>query len=326
MPEHGLVLGKFMPPHLGHRHLVDFARNFTSDLTLVVGSLAVEPIPGELRHAWMRELYPDLRVVHLTDENPQLPEERPDFWQIWRDSLARVAERPIDLLFASEPYGEPLARVLGARFIPTNAGRTLLPISASEVRRDPISHWSLLPANVQAYYARRVLLFGPESTGKTTLAQTLAETFSATLVPEYARSYLEGREENFGVAEMVDIARGQRASEEALARVGRPLLICDTDPLTTLLWSQELFGAAPEPLPTLARANPYHLILLLDVDVPWVKGSLRLRPQGREAFMTRCREALEEYGRDHVLVSGGWQERLEKACEAVRAMLCAPAR
>ena len=128
---HGLVLGKFMPPHQGHLYLIDFARHYTEDLTVVVGSLASEPIAGQLRWRWMREIFPQLRVVHLTDENPQLPHEHPDFWNIWRRSLERVAERPVDLLFASEDYGSRLAEELGARFIPTNGARELLTAPAS---------------------------------------------------------------------------------------------------------------------------------------------------------------------------------------------------
>ena len=80
----GMVLGKFHPPTLGHRYLVDFARHYVRDLTVVVGTLRREEIPGELRFRWMREMFPDVRVVHLTDENPQYPAEHPDFWDIWR--------------------------------------------------------------------------------------------------------------------------------------------------------------------------------------------------------------------------------------------------
>lgn len=320
MSEHGLVLGKFMPPHRGHLHLVDFAGSFTSDLTVVVGSLAAEPIPGSLRYTWMRELCPFARVVHLTDENPQLPEEHPRFWEIWRHSLQRVAGRRIDLLFASEPYGARLAEELGALFIPTNGGRELMPVSGSAVRQDPLAHWTLLPPPVQAYYARRVVVFGPESTGKTTLAQNLARELGATFVPEYARTFLRGREESFDSQDMLRISRGQYACEQALARAGRPLLICDTDPLTTLLWHQELFGEAPEPLQKLADHDSYELTLCLDVDVPWVEDELRLRPHGREQFLRRCCHALEVRGRRYLVISGSWEERWQKALEAVKSI------
>ena len=79
-----MILGKFMPPHAGHQYLVHFARNFVDRLTVLVCSLKSEPIAGELRYAWMRELFPDVRIVHITEELPQTPAEHPEFWTIWR--------------------------------------------------------------------------------------------------------------------------------------------------------------------------------------------------------------------------------------------------
>src|SRR5262249_56697885 len=85
----GRLLGKFLPPHLGHVYLVEFASRYVDQLTVVVCSLAREPIPGELRHRWMRELFPFDNVVHLRDELPQEPKEHPDFWALWKASLER---------------------------------------------------------------------------------------------------------------------------------------------------------------------------------------------------------------------------------------------
>lgn len=318
---HGLVLGKFMPPHQGHCYLIDFARHFADSLTVVVGSLAAEPIPGELRYLWMKELFPQVEVLHLQDENPQYPEEHPDFWEIWKASLERVITRPVDYLFASEAYGEKLAEVLRARFIPSNHSRSLIPISGTEIRRAPLKHWEFLPPVVRPHFAKRVLVFGPESTGKTTLSRQLAEEFGGAWVPEYARSYLEGREDSFTLSDMEIIARGQWASEEATLRQGKPLVVLDTDPLTTKLWSQELFGEVPESVELLAQQGLYDLTLLLDVDVPWVEDLQRYRPHRRREFYDMCVEALESAGRNYRVVRGNWNERWDLARESVKNLL-----
>lgn len=321
MSRHGLILGKFMPVHQGHQYLLDFARSMTSDLTVVVGSLGNEPIPGWRRVEWLTELYGNLEILHLTDENPQLPDEDPDFWNIWQRSLQRIVKRPIDLLFASEDYGARLAQVLGAKFIPTSGGRDLFEVSGTAVRENPRGHWAQLPPCVQAFYGKRVLIFGPESTGKTTLANWLAQRFEGLVVPEYARTYLRGREKDFGLEDMSWIAQAQRASEEASARRGRPLIFCDTDPLTTALWSQELFGEVPQAVEQAAEHNPYDVTLLLNVDVPWEQGPLRLRPHNRTQFFAQCRDALERRGRPFVTISGSWDERRERAVHAITNFL-----
>lgn len=316
----GLVLGKFMPPHLGHLHLIEFARSWVDELVVVVGTLAHEPIPGELRYAWMKELAPWANVVHLTDENPQDPSEHPEFWQIWRASLKRVVPEPIDWVFASEEYGKKLAEVLDAEFVPVDPSRTGLAISGSAIRADPLAHWEHIPRCVRPYFVKRVCIFGPESTGKSTLARDLAALYETVAVPEYARTLIETRGSSapFDEAAFERIARGQVASEEALARSANRLLFCDTDVLTTTIWSEELLGRCPDWLVAeAARHDHYDLTLLTDVDLPWVPDPVRYIPDGRRELFLRCRAALEKAGRRFVLIHGSGEERLARAVEAI---------
>jgi len=77
----GLVLGRFLPPHLGHQYLIDFAQNYVDELLLIVGTRPTDAIAGELRLSWIREMAPNARVIHVNDENPE--ETHPQFWQIW---------------------------------------------------------------------------------------------------------------------------------------------------------------------------------------------------------------------------------------------------
>ncbi len=316
----GLVLGKFLPPHAGHVYLVEFARRWADDLSVVVGTLAAEPIAGALRHRWVSELFPDLRVVHLTDENPQHPHEHPDFWGVWRRSLERVLPAPPELVFASEAYGPKLAEVLGARFVPVDAPREALPVSGTAVREDPWGHWAFLPRPVRPYFLKRVSIFGPESTGKTTLARALARRFGTLAVPEYARAWLEARGGRVDPEDMEPISRGQVAAEEALAPEATRLLVCDTDPLATTIWSRALFGECPASVDERALGRRYDLTLLLDVDVPWVGDPVRYLPGERRSFFERCEEALARAGRPYVIVRGDWRERFEQAERAVAAL------
>lgn len=317
----GMVLGKFMPPHLGHQYLVDFARHYTDELTVVVEHVRNEPIPSTLRFQWMRELFPSVNVVHLQEENPQDPSEHPEFWAIWQRSLQRILPYPPDLLFASESYGPKLANVLGAQFVPVDPARSIMPISGTKVREQPLVHWRYLPECVRPYYLKRVCVFGPESTGKSTLAARLADHFETPLVPEYARTLIELQGGELTASDMLTIARGQLASEDALARKANRLLICDTDALATSIWSEVLFGSCPEIITAQARARTYDLTLLLDVDVPWVSDVVRYLPHERRSFFERCERALEAQGRPFVVVRGTWDERWETARKAVQQLL-----
>lgn len=317
----GMVLGKFMPPHLGHLYLTEFAQAHVDHLTVVVGSLAREPIPGELRHRWMSELLPRATVVHLTDELPQDPSEHPDFWALWREALARVVPGPVDEVFASEPYGERLAAELGARFVPVDVARAAVPISGTAVRADPMRHWAYLPRCVRPYFARRVCVSGPESTGKSTLAARLAAHYRTVCVPEYARTYLEARAGHLTRDDLEPIARGHLASDEALSRNADRLVVSDTDLLLTTVWGDALYGGSTPWIAHHAAAQRFDLTLLTDVDVPWVADPVRYLPDERRSFFDRCEAALRRAGRPYVVLRGSWEERFARACVEVDALL-----
>ncbi|MFI5719794.1 AAA family ATPase [Nocardia sp. NPDC051750] len=317
----GMVLGKFLPPHAGHVYLCEFARNWVDNLSIVVGTLAAEPIPGSLRHRWMRELFPFDEVIHLTDELPQDPSEHPDFWNLWQESLRRVLPYPPDIVFASEPYGQPLAEILGARFVPVDLPRATVPVSGTAIRADPMGHWDYLPRCVRPHYVKRVSIFGPESTGKTTLARTLADTFETVWAPEWARTVLERRAGSLDGVDWTEFVHGQIATEEALARTANRLMFCDTDPLLTTVWADELLGECPPELFSAIGTRTYDLTLLTEPDVPWVANPVRYLPEGGARFAARCRAAVTAAGRSTVVLSGDWDTRLTTAVEAVEQLL-----
>ncbi|MEW6363518.1 MAG: AAA family ATPase [Acidobacteriota bacterium] len=317
----GLIIGKFMPPHLGHQYLVDFAREQVDRLTVLVCSIAAEPIPGTLRCKWMREMFPDVDVVHVTDENPQEPHEHSEFWQIWLDTIRRVVPRGPDYLFASEDYGWKLSDMLGAQYVPVDHARSLVPISGSRLRERPMENWGFIPPCVRPHFARRVCVFGPESTGKSTLARRLAEHYQTVYAAEYARGLLDFKHGRCDFDDIPRIARGHVASEEALARQANRVLFCDTDLITTVIWSEILFGECPEWIRREADRRGYDLYLLMDIDTPWVPDPQRYLPNDRESFLARCEAELTSRGRAYVKIGGSWTERFRRACEAVEPLL-----
>ena len=318
----GFVLGKFMPPHAGHVHLCEVAGRMCDELFIVVGSLAGEPIPGEQRVAWMRELMPRATVLHLTDELPQQPSEHPEFWQLWREALMRVlgGVRP-HLVFSSDAYGERLAAELGSQWIPVDPTRATFPTSGTAIRTAPMQHFSYIPRCVRPYFVRRVSVFGPESTGKSTLAAQLAAALHTICVPEFARTYLEARHGVLEAADMPFIVRGQSALEDSLARDADRVLVCDTDPLLTVVWYETLYGPAPDWLRAQAARRRYELTVLCDIDLPWVADPVRYLPDDRAGFFSRCERALRDVNRRYVIVRGSGPDRGQPALAEIRALL-----
>jgi HTH-type transcriptional repressor of NAD biosynthesis genes len=318
----GLVLGKFLPYHAGHAHLIRAARVRVDELVVLVCSLRREPIPGATRFGWVRDANPDCRVIHVTDEVPQTPEEHPDFWPIWTKLIERYAGR-VDTVFTSEDYGTELARRIGARHVCVDRQRLTAPISATAIRTDPIRNWEFIPREVRPFFALRVALLGTESTGKTTLAGSLARRFDTVMVEEYGRPYCDTRPAlSLELHDFEAIAWGQATWEDEGALDANRVLICDTDLHTTATWSDLVVGTRPEWLTAAARARHYDLIILLDhEDTPWVDDGTRVLSGRRAEHTRRLREELESAGRSYVMIGGDFDNRRREAERLVSALV-----
>lgn len=315
----GLVLGKFLPPHRGHQFLIETALAQCERLTVLVCSLAREPIAGVLRYAWLQEMFPQAHVVHVTDENPAYPHEHPDFWQIWTDTIRRHTDAPPDAVFTSEDYGVELAQHLGAQHVLVDLDRHNFPVSGTQIRANPLAYWEFIPPVVRPYFVKRVAVTGPESTGKTTLAAQLAARFDTVWTPEYGREYVDGGHalDDLTIGDIAAIAQGQQAREAAQARVANRILFCDTDLLTTTLWSRHFFQTCPDWIETAARAAHYDLTLLLAPDVAWVDDPQRVGAQFSAEFYDELKRKLAAYGRNFTEISGPYETRFAQAIQTI---------
>lgn len=168
----------------------------------------------------------------------------------------------------------------------------------------------------------KIVLFGPESTGKTTLSIQLAEHYQTVWVEEYARPYLQKVwDEEQRICELRDIipiAEGQMRLENDLAKKANKVLICDTDLLETKVYSEEYYGGLVDPLLDKAAVeNTYDLYLLTYIDTPWTPDDLRDRPEQREEMFNAFKKALDEYNRPYMLLKGDQEARFQTAVEAI---------
>ena len=132
--KHGFTLGKFMPPHTGHGLLIDEAARHVDRLTILVCSVAREPIPGKVRYEWMMKLYPHHNVIHVTDEVPSYPDQHPDFWTIWKMLFKKYLPVETAVFFSGEAYGDDVARHLGIGHIMVDRMKDMDGASATAIR------------------------------------------------------------------------------------------------------------------------------------------------------------------------------------------------
>ncbi len=172
----------------------------------------------------------------------------------------------------------------------------------------------------------KVVLFGPESTGKTTLAADLARYYNTVWVPEYAREYLQNKwnreRKTCEPKDLLPIAEGQMRMENKRAKKANKVLICDTDLLETKVYSEAYYIGHCDPiLEKYALENSYDLYFLTYIDVPWEKDDLRDKPLERERMFQYFKGTLDKFNRKYIILQGDKNTRLNKAIQHINKLL-----
>lgn len=305
----GVVCGRFLPVHRGHQYVIDVARGSVEDVLVLVFASPRDPIAGHVRVRWLRELYPGVEVQLVERDTAVV-----DIGELVR-AVALHRNDPPRYFFASEPAYAAAAIALGAQFVPVDPSRAVFPTSGTSLRADVIRHFDMLPPVVRPWFVRRVAVIGAESTGKSTLCAQLAAHYQTLHVPEYARTLAESRRGELDAEALVVAARGQLASEDALARSANRILFCDTEVRTAALWAERLYGDAS--LHPSAENRPYDLVLATSLEEPFVGRADRDQPAARAAFHAKLQAGHSRI----VQLAGDRARRLEIAIAEVDNLL-----
>jgi NadR type nicotinamide-nucleotide adenylyltransferase len=318
----GLVIGKFYPPHAGHKSLIQTALKGCDRLTVAVCHREDQRIPGELRARWLREIHPQAEVMVVKDLLLD------DDSKAWADYTREFLGYAPEVVFTSEDYGRTYATFLGAEHVLVDKERARVPVSATLIRKDPLGHLDLLEPCVRAHFVRRVCVVGAESSGTTTLAKALADHFRTVWVPEFGRTYSEAKlaasDLPWKTEEFTFIARQQNSLEDRLAGVANRILICDTDAFATRLWHERYMGSWSVDVDRESEGRRKDLYLLTDVDIPFVQDGTRDGEHIRSSMHSRFMEELGKKGDPYLLLSGPHEERMRSAVHACDGILSKP--
>lgn len=161
------------------------------------------------------------------------------------------------------------------------------------------------------------MITGPESTGKSWLAQKLALHYQTLWVPERARTYLDEIDRPYREEDLLTIARQQLELEDLLAGRAKGLLFCDTGMLVLKVWSEHAFGHCHPFILEELQKRTYALYLLPDIDLPWQPDPQREHPHLREYFFHLYQQELEGLKVPYKIIGGKEQERLKNAIKMI---------
>jgi HTH-type transcriptional repressor of NAD biosynthesis genes len=298
-----------MPIHNGHIALIRFAASQCSELIVSMSATDTDPIDSALRFSWICEIFQNdvhIKTFRIRDDfdDERLPLH--DRTRIWAEFI-RKTYPPVDVIFSSEEYGEPFAFHLNAKHVVFDQQRIQLPVSATMIRQHPFRYWDFIPAIVRPYFVKKICFYGPESTGKSMMAQKMAESYDTIFVPEVAREMITSND--FTVSDIEEIGKAQTSRVIEGSRTANKFLFCDTDVITTQIYSKHYLDVVPEILFELEKQVRYDQYFLFDIDVPWVSDHLRDLGEHREYMFGLFKSALDKRKIPYTLVQGTYQER-----------------
>lgn len=337
----GLVVGKFSPLHLGHELLIQRATEACEEMVII--SYSRPELPGcepWRREQWLRARFPHARALVLDGARHALPHNDADAL-VHREFVGQlcldVLRTTVDAVFTSEDYGDGFAAELtryfarraeaqskagactpvgtldraenAVRHICIDQARKTVPISGTLVRSDPHAQRAFLAPEVYASFVQTVCFLGGESSGKTTMAESMAARIETAWVAEYGRELWLEQGGQLGYGDMLRIAELQQRREDLLRRQARRYLFCDTSALTTLFYSREMFGRAEPALERMAQRG-YDYVFLCAPDFAFVQDGTRREPAFRQQQHQWYLAELAQRGTPYVLLEGPLELRI----------------
>lgn len=165
---------------------------------------------------------------------------------------------------------------------------------------------------------KKIAVLGAESTGKTTLARSLALRFQTVWVPEHAREYMNMHSGEYSVADVEQIAREQLAQEKRLEASANQFLFVDTELIVAKVWTLDVFGNCPDWISEEIGSHQYDLYLLTANDLPWVPDPVRVNAQRRDYFFNWYKRELDSHNLPYEIVTGRYEARLLSAITSLR--------
>lgn len=319
----GLVIGKFMPLHIGHMALVEYALTKCDELLLVVCATEKnDSISGLKRLQWITQTYaanPRIKIDYLDDILPGGHTSSRGASNVWGEfCLQRFP--PIDVIISSEKYGQYMAEYMDCDYDNCDMDREGILVSATMIRENPYRYWDFLADAAKPDFVTKVCVYGSESCGKTTISRQLAEHYNTAWVPETARDLLGDRHCEYEDFEF--IAARQMGAVRAAEKKVPKLMFCDTDLLTTKIYGEVYYDKIPQALIDLIPTDRYDFRVFLKPDIEWAKDSQRDLGHRREEMHQLFIKELEANNiTSYVMVGGNWDVRFGNALRAVEHFL-----
>ena len=315
----GVIIGNFLPLHNGSLTLCKVAKTLSEDLIIMVINRKNDPVSIELRLSWLKMEFPTaiIKKISIETSTPNI-----NIIKFVLDGISKNDVYSEFHIFSSDTHAVNLAKALKIKYTILDPYRLAQNIQSENLLTDPYGQWFEMPFSVRSSLIRRVVLIGPESVGKSTLANKIKSSFfPQPFLPEYGRPYEIFRDPGpYYDEEFEKIISVHAAHRKALMPFSGPIFVEDTDELATAVWVEMLMQ---KQLPSIEIQIklPYHY-LLMDPTVPFTSEETRyFDKQKRIEFFNKIKNKLDHYNASYQILTGSWSEREIEANIVIKNLL-----
>ena len=337
----GVAAGKFFPPHRGHLASIINAATQVEKLYVVVcdnpdfirrkcAEVGLPEMPLILRAKWLSQELQGFDHIHVVMLDESGIPDYPAGWELWSERLLKLIPEHIDVMFGGEPEYEEFNKIYlpTTKYICFDPQRERYNVSGTKIRSNPLKYWDYILGSARPFFAKKILIAGSESCGKTTTTKYLAKMYHTSWSEEvgryYSRDYLGGNEEVFTLDDFEKIAQLQYEQDMKALRTSNRIVFYDTDAVVTQFYCKKYLGETNPKIENWIDPSRYDILLMFTPEVKWVDDGLRWMSDDsiRWANHREIKRLYEERGFKNIIeIPGSYNELLIRSMEVIDDLL-----
>jgi HTH-type transcriptional repressor of NAD biosynthesis genes len=342
--DEGVIVGKFAPLTRGHINLINHASTQCKKLTVFLSyddkflneqnSRDKKILTYKNRMLWLKKTFQEFDNINIKviDESniPAYPNGWSEYTKLLKEGMGGKFAKSTAIFSSEVEYDENYKKFLPeVSHVIVDNSRTMVPISATKIRKDIYNNWDMLPSIVRKDYAAKICVIGTESSGKSTMVKYLAKLYNTSWAEEYGREYINkelcGDENLLVSSDYEKIAFGHKALEEDALRNANKITFIDTNAFITEFYHRLYEGKSNPIVNQIAKKEEYDLILYLTDEVPWIEDKMRLNGEKRKETTNLLKEMIKEFPniKEKIVVIKGdnYTDRMKQAMKSVDKVL-----